>query len=109
MGTMKMAVEGKIGARGVHVVVSGQNWPDYVFTPGYRLRPLSEVAYFVGVNGHLPDVPSAAEVEAQGLDLEEMDARLLRKVEELTLYLIEQQRENAALRARVECLETARQ
>lgn len=108
MGTMMLAVEGKIGARGVHVVTSGQPWPDYVFAPTYCLRPLADVARFVRLNRHLPDVPAAAEVAANGLDLEEMDARLLRKIEELTLYLIEQQQENVALRARVERLENAR-
>lgn len=69
-----------------------QAWPDYVFSPGYRLAPLKEVASFIEQNGHLPNVPSAAQVEQQGIPLGEMNRILLEKVEELTLHLIEQQR-----------------
>ena len=101
-----LRVEGKTGAWGVYVNASG-TWPDYVFAPSYQLRPLAEVARFIRVNQHLPDVPSAAEVRVNGLHLSDIDARLLRKIEELTLDLLEQQRENAALKARVECLENA--
>jgi len=74
------------------VIVSltpGDNWPDYVFEPEFRLRPLSEVEAFVKDNKHLPEVPSAKEVEANGINLGSMDATLLKKVEELTLYMIE--------------------
>lgn len=67
----------------------GQGWPDYVFEPEFKLRPLSEVEAFVNENRHLPEVPSAKEVEANGIDLGNMDATLLKKVEELTLYMIE--------------------
>ncbi|MFZ5964900.1 hypothetical protein ACOXXX_18300 [Thalassococcus sp. BH17M4-6] len=67
------------------------NVPDYVFEDSYALRPLSEVAEFIGTNRHLPDVPSAAEIAAQGLDMTDMQMRLLKKVEELTLYTLEQQ------------------
>jgi len=67
------------------------NVPDYVFENGYALRPLSEVAAFIGTNRHLPEVPSAAEIAAQGLDMTDMQMRLLKKVEELTLYTLEQQ------------------
>ncbi|GEM_PF-603450 len=67
----------------------GQGWPDYVFEPEFRLRPLSEVEAFVKDNKHLPEVPSAKEVEEKGIDLGNMDATLLKKVEEVTLYLIE--------------------
>ncbi|RDD64393.1 hypothetical protein DU478_20570 [Thalassococcus profundi] len=67
------------------------NVPDYVFEDGYALRPLSEVAAFIGTNRHLPEVPSAAEIAAQGLDMTDMQMRLLKKVEELTLYTLEQQ------------------
>ena len=67
------------------------NVPDYVFEDGYALRPLSEVAAFIGTNRHLPEVPSAAEIAAQGLDMTDMQMRLLKKVEELTLYTLEQE------------------
>jgi len=67
--------------------------PDYVFAPNYALRPLAEVERFVRQNSHLPEVPSAAEVAKDGLALGEMNATLLKKVEELTLYLIEQNKQ----------------
>ena len=67
------------------------NVPDYVFGPDYALRPLAEVAAFIGTNRHLPEVPSAAEIAAQGLDMTDMQMRLLKKVEELTLYTLEQE------------------
>jgi hypothetical protein len=105
-GTVHLGVNGKIGCQGVYVKTAGP-WPDFVFAPDYRLRPLTEVGQFIQANCHLPDVPSAAEVAKDGIELADIDARLLRKIEELTLYLLEQQRENAALRARVETLERA--
>lgn len=102
----KLAVEGLISARSIRVVAVGAPWPDYVFAPAYALRPLGDVADFIATNHHLPDMPSAAEVEKDGLDLGAMNARLLRKVEELTLYLLQMEQQNAALRARVSALET---
>jgi hypothetical protein len=71
------------------------NWSDYVFYPNYRLRPLSEVEQYIKQYQHLPEVPSAAEVEKNGLDLGDNQATLLKKIEELTLYLIEQNKEIA--------------
>jgi hypothetical protein len=72
-------------------VKNTSEWSDYVFTPSYKLTPLAEVARFIEVNKHLPGVPSAAEVVAQGVDVAKMDAKLLEKIEELTLYSIQQQ------------------
>jgi hypothetical protein len=69
--------------------VNSANWADYVFMPGYKLRPLSEVNTFIQANHHLPDVPSAQQVEQNGLDMVEMDVILLKKIEELTLYIID--------------------
>jgi hypothetical protein len=66
------------------------NWPDYVFQKNYLLRPLSEIEQFIQQYLHLPDVPAAAEVEKNGLDLGDNQSVLLKKIEELTLYLIEQ-------------------
>ena len=105
INNLTLAVGGKIGARAIHVVSPNVAWPDYVFSHRYRLRPLPEVERFVQANGHLPEVPSAATVRAKGLDLEEMDALLLRKVEELTLYLIALKKENEALKGRISKLE----
>jgi hypothetical protein len=65
------------------------NVPDYVFAHDYALRPLSEVQAFIDENSHLPDVPSAAEIAAKGVDMTAMQMTLLKKVEELTLYTLE--------------------
>jgi len=81
------------------------NWPDYVFSREYRLPSLLEVEEFVKVNKHLPEMPSAAEVEKEGLDLGEMNKKLLQKVEELTLYLIDIKKELNELKQRNETLE----
>jgi hypothetical protein len=86
-GSFKLAVEGKIGAREVNVTTAA--WSDYVFQPAYQLRSLAEVDQFIKRNHHLPDVPSESEVLKNGQDLGEMNAILLRKIEELTLYMIE--------------------
>ncbi|MFD2569971.1 hypothetical protein ACFSUS_04955 [Spirosoma soli] len=71
---------------------SADEWSDKVFAPTYQLRPLASVAAYVREKGHLPGVPSANEVVKVGVDLVKMNATLLEKVEELTLYLIQQQK-----------------
>jgi hypothetical protein len=73
------------------VKVSLDAWPGYVFKSDYPLMPLAEVEKFIKVNGHLPNVPSADEIVEKGLNLGEGNKILIEKVEELTLYLIEQQ------------------
>jgi hypothetical protein len=79
------------GIRTVKVKVdNSSNWPDYVFHANYQLRPLSEVAQYVQQHHHLPDVPSAEEVKKEGIDLGDNQAILLKKIEELTLYVIDQ-------------------
>ena len=77
---------------------STDEWSDYVFANTYQLKPLSEVEQYVKANQHLPGVPSAQEVVEQGVDVAKMNAKLLEKIEELTLYLIEQQKELVMLR-----------
>ena len=71
--------------------------PDYVFEDGYLLKSLTEVEQFIKENKHLPDIPSAEEVEANGIDLGEIHTKLLLKIEELTLYAIELQKKNEML------------
>ena len=93
-GTHKLAVEGSIGAREIKVEATG--WSDFVFYDDYQLRPIEEVEEYIEEEGHLPEIPSAEEVAESGINLGEMDAKLLQKVEELTLYLIEQNKENKA-------------
>ena len=97
-----LSVKGKISAQEVQVTLNG--WSDFVFFDSYRLRPLSEVETFIQENKHLPDVPSAAVVEKEGVNLGEMDAILLRKIEELTLYMIEIKKENESLKREIEKL-----
>ena len=87
-------------------VVASQNigtpyWSDYVFAKNYKLRPLKEVEAFITANSHLPEVPSTAEVAKDGIDVFGMNATLLKKVEELTLYMIQQQKEIEALKEQV--------
>lgn len=85
-------VEGTIRAAEIKVI-SVDGLPDYVFSENYSLRPLNEVNDFIKANGHLPEMPSAQEVKENGMSLVEMNKKLLQKVEELTLYIIEQQRQ----------------
>lgn len=81
------------------VIIDTQVWPDYVFEDAYILMPLAEVEQFIEANGHLPNVPSAAEVEANGQSLGEINQILLEKIEELTLYMIAQQKQIDELKA----------
>lgn len=90
-------VAGAIGAQEVIVSSTGA---DYVFQPNYPLRPLKDVAAFIEKNHHLPDIPSATEVQDKGMGLGEMQTKLLAKVEELTLHLIEANERIARLEAR---------
>ena len=73
--------------------VGGGQWSDYVFDDSYELKSLNDVEQFISKNKHLPDVPSACEVEEKGYDVTTMDATLLQKIEELTLYVIQQQKQ----------------
>jgi len=84
----KLSVNGKIRAH--EIKVEATNWPDYVFQKEYSLSPLSEVEKYINTNGHLPEIPSALEVQKEGIALGELNNTLLKKIEELTLHLIEQ-------------------
>lgn len=87
----KLSVNGKVRAKEVKVETSG--WPDYVFHENYSLKPLSEIEKYIQTNNHLPEIPSAKEVEREGINLGEMNAKLLQKIEELTLHLIKQNKD----------------
>jgi hypothetical protein len=93
----ELAVNGTIGAKEVKVEISSA-WPDFVFTDTYALKDLFEVETFIKKNNHLPDMPSASKVEEHGLNLGEMDSKLLQKIEELTLYMIEINKEVKSLK-----------
>lgn len=87
----KLFVESGVRAR--KVKVDQLTWSDYVFENNYKLRPLQEVEQFIVKNKHLPDVPSAEQIQKDGNDLGETQRILLQKIEELTLYIIQQSKE----------------
>ena len=87
----KLAVNGAIHTKEVKVDLNG--WSDFVFDPSYRLRTLEEVERQIYEQGHLLGIPSEADVIENGINLGEMNAKLLQKIEELTLYLIEQNKQ----------------
>jgi hypothetical protein len=92
-----LSVNGVIQAKEVLV---NTGWSDYVFAPNYHLTPIDEVAAFIKQNHHLPGVPSEAEVKEKGVGVGEMESKLLAKVEELTLHMIEIDQRNDVLAKR---------
>lgn len=97
--TYKLAVNGTIGAKKLQISQTG--WADFVFHKDYELPALNEVARYIDTHQHLPGIPSATEVADKGIDVGEMNKLLLQKVEELTLYLIEQQKRIEVLEKKV--------
>ncbi|MFD2286687.1 hypothetical protein GJU39_22370 [Pedobacter petrophilus] len=87
----RLSVNGNI--RSKEIKVDSENWPDYVFLPDYQLPSLTQIEQQIKLKGHLPDMPSAKEVELNGIALGEMNKLLLKKVEELTLHLIEKEKQ----------------
>lgn len=85
----KLSVNGTIRAREIKIE-SAANWPDYVFKKGYQLTPLSEIEKYINSNSHLPEIPSAVDVRKEGIALGKLNNTLLKKIEELTLHLIKQ-------------------
>ncbi|RXG11379.1 hypothetical protein DSM03_11716 [Leeuwenhoekiella aestuarii] len=101
-GSWKLAINGKIRAKEIKVET---NWADFVFEDHYRLPTLKEVEQYIEHNGHLKDIPSAVDVKENGIFLGEMDAKLLQKIEELTLYIIEQNKRIDKLQKQVDNLD----
>ncbi|NEN25652.1 hypothetical protein G3O08_19340 [Cryomorpha ignava] len=93
-------IEGSSIAEEMFVKVKGE-WPDYVFAKEYELMPLNELGHFIDMHGHLPKMPSADKVEEEGLATGETIRLLTEKVEELTLYLLQQQKEIEELKAKL--------
>jgi hypothetical protein len=89
----KLAVSGKVICEEVRVKLASSGWPDYVFANNYQLPPLTEVEKFIDQHKHLPNVPSAEEVEKDGIAVGDMQKRMMEKIEELTLYVIELQKQ----------------
>jgi hypothetical protein len=99
----KLTVKGKIVASAI-LVKNIEEIPDYVFKTDYKLMPLHEVEQFVTINNHLPEVPSEKEFKENGINLTTMNTTLLKKVEELTLYLIEQNKKVVEMQKEIELL-----
>ena len=98
-----LAVNGTIHSREVRIDLN--NWPDYVFATGYDLPSLEVVAAYIGAHGHLPNMPSAEEIKANGALLGAINIKLLEKIEELTLYTLEQEKALQAQKAYTTSLE----
>ena len=108
----KLDVKGTIRAKEVKIEMNAGEGADFVFEPDYTLKPLNEVESFIKDNKHLPEIPSAKQMEQDGLNVNEMQIKLLQKIEELTLYVIEQQKQleeqknkNTELEKRIKSLE----
>ncbi|TCC87302.1 hypothetical protein EZ428_21615 [Pedobacter frigiditerrae] len=89
----KLAVNGKIRAKEIKVEPNPASWPDYVFEADYNITSLTALEKYIRVNKHLPEMPTAKEVAVNGVELGEMNRLLLKKVEELTLHLIEKDKQ----------------
>ncbi|MFQ6603190.1 hypothetical protein [Flavobacterium sp. C3NV] len=101
--TNKLDVNGTIHSKEVKVDMNG--WPDFVFKKEYNLPTLDEVEKHIAEKGHLENIPSEEEVLQNGINLGEMNAKLLQKIEEMTLYLIEMKKENESLKSNQVLLE----
>lgn len=96
------AIDGKLTVKEVEVKV--ETGADFVFKPDYKLKPLAEVESFVKENQHLPEIPSEKEMIENGVNINEMQIKLLQKIEELTLYIIEQDKKIESLQSEVKAL-----
>ncbi|QKX06675.1 hypothetical protein HN014_17720 [Aquimarina sp. TRL1] len=102
-GSWKLAVNGKVRAKEVKVET---NWSDFVFYDDYQLPTLEQVEKYIAKMGHLKDIPSAKEVKENGIFLGEMNAKLLQKIEELTLYTIAQEKKLKEQATKIEKLQS---
>lgn len=98
----RLAVEGTVGAREVNV--NAVTWSDYVFYDDYKLPSLKSVEGYISRYKHLPEIPTTEEVQKNGINVGEMNALLLKKIEELTLYMIEQEKKMERMQSKIEQL-----
>ena len=96
--THKLSVNGGIRAKEIRV---NTGWADYVFEPSYQLKSLAQVEQFIKENGHLPDIPSAKVIQDEGLDVGAVQTKMMAKIEELTLYLIEANKQIELLKKQI--------
>jgi hypothetical protein len=104
--TEKLSVNGNI--RSKKIIVSASPWPDYVFNTNYDLPALDSVEQYIRQYKHLSDIPDAGTVAKEGLDVGEMQKQIVKKLEEITLYLIELKHENENLKKEISTLKAAR-
>ncbi|TKC12044.1 hypothetical protein FA048_00040 [Pedobacter polaris] len=102
-GAYDLAVNGKIRSREIKVETA--NWPDYVFADNYQIPSLAELEKYIKANKHLPGIPSATEVEKNGIELGEMNKLLLKKIEELSIILIQKDKKMLAESERLKKVE----
>ena len=100
--SVMLAVNGAVLAKEFYIKSS---WSDFVFDPAYKLIPLDQLEKFVTKQRHLPDIPSAEEVKNNSIGMSVITSKLLQKVEELTLYVIDLKKENTELKSRIERME----
>ncbi|MGJ1437881.1 hypothetical protein [Sphingobacterium siyangense] len=103
----KLSVDGNILAKEIKIKTD-VSVPDYVFEPDYDLKSLAEIESYIKANKHLPEVPSAKEIQADGMDVAAMNLLLLKKVEEMTLHLIEKDKIINRIMERLEKLESTK-
>ncbi len=101
--TYRLSISGNMRAHEIKVYT---DWADFVFEKDYKLPTLEDVELFINENGHLKDIPSNEEVEENGIEVGEMNKLLLQKIEELTLYLIEQNKEIVDMKKQIEALKS---
>lgn len=94
----KFAIDGKVICEELKVKLVSSGWPDYVFADNYKLSSLTEIEKFINLHKHLPNMPSAAEVEKNGIEVGDMQKKVMEKIEELTLYVIQLEKQVAELK-----------
>lgn len=97
-----LTVDGKVVCKDLYVTASS-DWPDFVFEKNYKLANLSDVRAYYEANKHLPNVPTACEIEEKGINMSEMSAIQMQKIEELTLYIVQLKEELDALKKQINC------
>jgi hypothetical protein len=101
----KLSVGGKVMAEEMRVNLQA-DWPDYVFAPNYALKPLPELENFIKANNHLPNIPAAAEMQKSGIAIGEMQTKMMEKIEELSLYIIQQNKTIEELKQQMKALQS---
>ena len=97
--TEKLSVNGNIKAK--KLIVTQTDWADYVFDKAYTLMPVDSLSTYINTHKHLPEMPTTKDVQDNGVDVGNNQALLLKKIEELTLYIIEQHKEIEALKKKI--------